>query len=186
MLKYRKSPTKKDSQKAEKLKEFEKDKKHLIDYLLQQGLLSKESLNLDEKLTQIIYEKAYQLYATGHYTKAKSLFTILVTCYPSNFQFLYSYATACFMLKDYAIAADCYARCSLLDPANPLPYFYAADCYLYLRDLLSACASLKLVIKTSSDYSEYAEIKHRALLILETLLMTQTPAQAEAQSSSYH
>ncbi len=183
MLKYRRSAAKQDSQKAEKLKEFEKDKKYLIDYLLQQGILTKESLNLDEKLTLIIYEKAYQLYAAGHFAKAKSLFTILVTCYPSNFQFLYSYATSCFMLKDYAIAADCYVRCSLLDPANPLPYFYAADCYLYLRDLLSACAALKLVIKTSSDYSEYTEVKQRAHLILETLLTAQTSAQAQAHSS---
>lgn len=185
MLKSRKSSalSKRKSQETEKLKEFEKDKKHLIDYLLQQGILSKESLNLNEKTTQVVYEKAYQLYASGHYAKAKSLFAVLVACYSSNFQFLYGYATCCFMLKEYEIAADCYARCSLLDSSNPLPYFYAADCYIYLRDLLSACTALKLVVKKASDYSEYAEIKHRAQLILDALLTAKTPAKTQAHSS---
>jgi type III secretion system low calcium response chaperone LcrH/SycD len=146
----------------------------LINYLLDQQILSKETLDLDQKTTHHLYERAYQLYSAGQFAKAKALFAVLILFHPSHFQFLYGYATCCLMLKEYDMAADSFVRCGLLDSANPLPFFYAADCYMHKQDLLSTCMALRMAVKRAGDQAEYAEIKSRAQLTLETLLSSQT------------
>jgi len=57
----------------------------------------------------------------------------------------------------------------LLDPSNPVPYFYAADCYMHRQDLLSTCMALKVALKRADDQPEFAEIKQRAQLTLDAL-----------------
>lgn len=154
---------------AEQLNMLEADKTRLIDYLLKQQVLSKETLNLNPETAQSIYEQAYQLYSAGQYAKAKSLFSVLLVFNPTEFQFLYGYATCCFMQKEYETGADCFVHCGELDSSNPLPYFYAADCYIQLQDLLSTCTALKMAVKRAGEQPEYAEIKHRAQLTLDAL-----------------
>lgn len=171
MLK-KKSPLKQkisDKEDDEQLSAFEADKANLIDSLLQQQVLSKESLNLNPDTAKAIYEQAYQLYSAGQYTKAKALFGILLVFNPSEFHFLYGYATCCFMLKEYEIAADCFVRSGQLNAMNPLPYFYAADCYIQMQDLLSTCTALEMAIRKSGNDPDYTEIKQRAQLTLDAL-----------------
>lgn len=147
----------------------EADRRKLIDYFIDHDILSKETLRLDPETLHDLYEKTYQVYAAGQYAKAKSLFGFLMLFNPSDSQFLYGYATCCFMLKEFDRAADCYVRCGLLDPSNPVPYFYAADCYMHRQDLLSTCMALKMALKRADDQPEFAEIKQRAQLTLDAL-----------------
>lgn len=171
-----------DAEEQKQLSILEADKTRLIDYLLQQQVLSKETLNLNPETAQSIYEQAYQLYSAGQYAKAKSLFTVLLVFNPTEFQFLYSYATCCFMLKEYEIAAECFVHCGDLDSANPLPYFYASDCYIQLQDLLSTCTALRMAVKRAGHQPEYAEIRQRAQLTLDALTNPQEDKHTTAHS----
>lgn len=116
-----------------------------------------------------IYEKTYKIYAAGHYGIAKSLFDFLIRFNPQEPQYLYGYASCCLMLKEYEQAADYFVRCGILEPKNPVPYFYAADCFMYGHDLVSTCTALKTALKRANDQPEYAEIKQRAKVTLEAL-----------------
>jgi type III secretion system low calcium response chaperone LcrH/SycD len=184
MLKKKTIQSKKGIQRT-KTTQSQEDKSRLIDYLLQQQLLSNETLQLDEETTHALYEKTYQLYAAGQYAKAKTFFAFLLQFNPSNLQFLYGYATCSLMLKEYALAAGCFVQCGLLDNTNPLPYFYAADCYMHQQDLMSTCVALKMAVKRANDHPEYAEIKQRAQLTLDTLTSSQTCGKT-AQKETNH
>ncbi len=55
---------------------------------------------------------------------------------------------ACFhMLKEYKNAVQAYMICAMLDPENPIPHFHASDCYVEMKDNLSAIISLDLAVQ---------------------------------------
>lgn len=153
---------------------FESIKQQLILHLLKQGIISKESLHLDEDNVKKLYERAYQLYSAGKYREAKGLFAFLLLFDSTDYNFIYGMATCCLMLKDYGEAARGYIQCGIVDPDNPMPYFYAADCYLQNNDLISACVALRIVIKRAQHKPEYVELTHRTQLTLDALIPSTT------------
>lgn len=161
------------------------NKRRLINHLIEQGIINQQTLNLTKEQLKKLYERAYQLYSAGKYKDAKALFAVLLVFNQSDVNFIYGFATCCFMLKEYELAANSYLQCGSLDPANPLPYFYAADCFLHQSDLPSACVALRMVVKRASEKSEYAELKQRAQLILDALSQTKTEeVQSKTQGST--
>ncbi|WP_068469095.1 SycD/LcrH family type III secretion system chaperone [Candidatus Protochlamydia phocaeensis] len=164
---------------------LQSNKKRLINHLIEQGIISQQTLNLTKEHLKKLYERAYQLYSAGKYKDAKALFAVLLVFNQSDVNFIYGFATCCFMLKEYELAANSYLQCGSLDPANPLPYFYAADCFLHQSDLASACVALRMVVKRANEKSEYAELKQRAQLILGALSQTKTEEmQSKTQGST--
>lgn len=144
------------------------DKSSLIAQFIQENIINLETLNLTLEDIKKLYEKAYQFYLAGKYKEAKALFATLLAFGQADFNFIYGFATCCFMLKEYELAAESYLQSSLVEPSNPLPYFYAADCYLQQADLESARLALGMVIQRSVKI-EYQEIKNRAQLTLDAL-----------------
>ncbi|CUI17678.1 putative type III secretion chaperone SycD/LcrH [Candidatus Protochlamydia naegleriophila] len=158
-----------DKQSVLQRERFESIKQQLILYLLEQGIISRESLHLDEENAKKLYERAYQLYSAGKYREAKGLFAILLLLDSTDYNFIYGMATCCLMLKEYGEAARGYIQCGIVDAQNPMPYFYAADCYLHNNDWISACVALRIVIKRAQGKPEYVEITHRTQLTLDAL-----------------
>ena len=77
---------------------------------------------------------------------------------------------ACFhMQKEYKTAADMYMLCSVIDSASPIPPFHASDCYLQMKDLVSALFSLELAAQKAGQKPEYKVLKDRALLTIAAL-----------------
>ncbi len=144
------------------------DKESLIAQCIQKNIINPETLNLSPEDIKKLYEKAYQFYSSGKYKEAKALFATVLAFGQTDFNFIYGFATCCFMLKEYELAAESYLQSSLAEPANPLPYFYAADCYLQRADLESARLALGMVIQHSIK-AEYQELKNRAQLTLDAI-----------------
>ncbi len=160
------------SDKSEK-EESALDKGNLIAQCIQKNVINLETLNLAPEDIKKLYEKAYQFYSAGKYKEAKALFATVLAFGQTDFNFIYGFATTCFMLKEYGLAAESYLQSSLVEPANPFPYFYAADCYLQQADLESARLALGMVIQRSVT-AEYQELKNRAQLTLDALTASQT------------
>ncbi|KIC70993.1 putative regulatory protein lcrH and chaperone sycD [Candidatus Protochlamydia amoebophila] len=155
------------------LEKLEEIKRICFLHLLEDGLLSKSSFDLDpEKMTKL-YSRAYQLYTAGKFQNAQAIFSLLALVEYNEFNFIYGWASCCLMLKEYEKAAEGYIRCGMLDLKNPLPYFYAADCYLNKQERVSACIALQIVIRRAQLNSQYSEIQKRAEMTLETLMPSQ-------------
>lgn len=135
--------------------------------LISQQVLTKESLAIDQKTAQGIYERAYQFYQAGKYEEARELFIALLVYNSENPAFLFGLAGCYFMLKKYELAAQLYLQSGKDDPHNPIPFYYAANSYWLNQDKESASAIFPLVIQTAADNPLYQEIKNRALLMLK-------------------
>ncbi len=77
---------------------------------------------------------------------------------------------ACFhMLKEYYNAIQTYTMSAALDPENPVPHYHSSDCFIQMKDYLSAMICLELAISKAGNKPEYAKMKERAQLSLESL-----------------
>lgn len=139
------------------------------DNILNKGLMPKDALGISDSDAEHMYAQGYQLYNMGKYKDARNIFSTLMMIAPTESKYLFGHAACSHMLKQYPAAAKVYVQQALIDTKNPIPYYHAADCYLELKDEMSALVALKLVVKRSGDSPEYAMIKERSQLTIESL-----------------
>jgi len=133
------------------------------------GLMPKEVLGLNDSMIEGIYGQAYRLYNTGKYREAGQLFRLLVMLSSSEAKYAMGLAACLHMIKDYRAAIDAYMICSVIDAASPIPHYHASDCYLQMKDRLSALISLELTVRACGDKPEYKTLKDRAQMTIDTL-----------------
>lgn len=148
----------------EQMKKFTAAFDDLANKMLKEGLSPKDALEVNPQMLENVYAQAYRLYNTGKYEEAVHLFRILVMLNAMEPKYLLGLAASFHLLKDYQNAIHSYTLCSTLDPQSPLPYYHSADCFLQMKDSLSAMICLEMAIKQAGDQSEYAKLKERALL----------------------
>lgn len=141
----------------------------LSDKIINKGMLPKDALGLSDAVVEGIYAQAYRLYNTGKYSEAIHLFRMLVVLNTTESKYILGLAACFHMLKEYQNAIHTYAMCAMMDPENPIPHYHASDCYVEMKDPLSAIISLDLAVQRAGDKPEYAKIKERALLTIESL-----------------
>ncbi len=141
----------------------------VIDKVLKGGMLVKDAMGLNETVVEGIYAQAYRLYNTGKYIEASHLFRMLIAINPTEAKYTLGLAACFHMLKEYRNAVQAYTICGLIDPENPVPHYHASDCYIQLKDILSAIVALEITIKRSGEKKEYTTIKDRARMTLEGL-----------------
>lgn len=139
----------------------------VVEKVLKGGMLVKDAMGLNDTVVEGIYAQAYRLYNTGKYIEASHLFRMLVTMNPMESKYTLGLAACFHMLKEYRNAVQAYTICSLIDPENPVPHYHASDCYIQMKDPLSAIVALEMTIKRAGDKKEYAAIKDRAKMTLE-------------------
>lgn len=137
--------------------------------VLQKGQVPKDILGINDAMMEGIYGQAYRLYNTGKYKDAMQLFRLLIMLNASETKYTMGLAACFHMLKEYRSAVETYAICGVLDMTNPIPHFHASDCYIQMGDPLAALVSLEMAIKRSGNKPEYATLKDRALLTIQSL-----------------
>lgn len=147
-----------------------------IDKVMNQGVLPKDVMGVQNNVIEGIYAQAYQLYNTGKYLDAIHLFRMLILMDPTEPKFTMGLAACSHMMKDYQAAAQSYTLVGVMEPSNPIPHYHASDCYLQLNDPVSSMIALEMAIKRAGDRVEYAKMKERAILSLETLKEAQKKA----------
>jgi type III secretion system low calcium response chaperone LcrH/SycD len=137
--------------------------------MLMQGMTPKDAMGLSSSYLENIYAQAYRLYNTGKYTEAIHLFRILIMLNAMEPKYMLGQAACFHMLKEYFNAIQTYTMCSALDPHNPIPHYHSSDCFIQMKEYLSAMICLELAIERAGDKPEYAKMKERAQLSLESL-----------------
>jgi type III secretion system low calcium response chaperone LcrH/SycD len=143
--------------------------KELTDKMFKQGLPPKDAMGMSSQLLEGIYAQAYRLYNTGKYVEATHLFRMLILFDPTEPKYLLGLAACFHMLKEYKNAIQTYTLHAILDPQNPLSHYHSSDCFIQMKDYPSALVCLELAIKKAGDQSEYAKMKERASLSLESI-----------------
>lgn len=134
-----------------------------------QGLTPKDAMGVSNSYLENVYAQAYRLYNTGKYSEAAHMFRILIMLNAMEPKYILGLAACFHMLKEYYDAIQSYTMCSALDPENPIPHYHSSDCFIQMKDYLSAMICLELAIARSGDKPEYAKMKERAQLSLESL-----------------
>lgn len=151
---------------AEKLEQGLGD---ITDKMFKQGMLPKDAIGLNNNILESVYAQAYRLYNTGKYIEAVHLFRILIMMNALEPKYMLGLAACFHMLKEYENAIQTYMMCCTIDPHNPVPHYHSSDCFIQMKDYLSAMLSLELAISTAGDKPEYAKMKERAQLSLDSL-----------------
>ena len=151
------------------LPESKKSFTDLIDKILTKGMLPKDAMGLNNQVLEGIYAQAYRLYNTGKYGEAIHLFRMLILLNSKESKYALGLAACFHMLKEYQNAAQTYIMCSVLDPHSPIPYYHSSDCFIQMKDEISAMLCLELAIQKAQDKPEFAKLRERALLSLESI-----------------
>jgi type III secretion system low calcium response chaperone LcrH/SycD len=152
--------------------------------MMKQGMSPKEAMGISNSYLENLYAQAYRLYNTGKYAEAVHLFRMLIMFNAMEPKYMLGLAASFHMLKEYVSAIQTYTMCSALDPQNPIPHYHSSDCFIQMKEYLSAMLCLELAIERAGDREEYAKMKERAQLSLESLKqqITSSPADEEPRS----
>jgi type III secretion system low calcium response chaperone LcrH/SycD len=137
--------------------------------MFRQGVAPKDALELNSVYLENLYAQAYRLYNTGKYSEASHLFRILIMLNAMEPKYSLGLAACFHMLKEYYNAIQTYTMCAALDPQTPIPHYHSSDCFIQMKDYLSAMLCLELAIEHAGNKPEYAKIKERSLMSLESL-----------------
>jgi len=171
---------------AEKVREkFDHALGEITSKVLKQGMSPKDAMGLTSGYLENIYAQAYRFYNTGKYVEATHLFRMLIMLNATEPKYTLGLAACFHMLKEYFNAIQTYTMCSVLDPYNPIPHYHSSDCFTQMKEYLSAMICLELAIEQAGEKPEYAKMKERAQLNLESLKkqVTSTPMDEELLSS---
>lgn len=158
----------------ENVKELESSLKELTNKMFKQGIPPKDAMGINNQVLEGIYAQAYRLYNTGKYSDATHLFRLLIMLNPTEFRYMLGLAACFHMLKEYKNAIQAYTMCAVLDPQSPIPHYHSADCFLQMKDPLSSMLCLELAIKRAGDKPEYAKVKERAVMSMESIKKQQS------------
>lgn len=138
-----------------------------------EGIPLQESFGLKNDFTEGLYSYSYNLFKVGKYEDALPLFEVLYTLNPMEIRYSFSIAACNHYLKKYTIAANKYMECILLDPTNPLLFFYLYDCFMNTEHPLSAYHAIQVALNLAKQDTKYMDLKEKIQLeseILETKL----------------
>lgn len=155
---------------------LEKGTKEIVNKLGKEGMTPKDAMGLKPNVMEGIYAQAYRLYNTGKYVEAVHIFRILILMNPMEPKYLLGLAACFHMLKEYKNAIQTYTMCSMMDTTSPIPHYHSSDCFIQMKDYLSAMVCLQMTIDIAGEKPEFAKIKERAQLSLDSLRQQNLPS----------
>lgn len=132
--------------------------------IVEEKVSPKEALGITPETLEGWYTIGHRLYLSGKYKEALYYFVLLAEI-DLKPRYVMGMGACLQMQKKYEEASDNYHLCSYLDREDPLPFYYASDCYSKLNQPESAFLALELTIARAGDNPKYAKIKERAILI---------------------
>ncbi len=142
-----------------------------IIFALQSGLTIAQITDIKNETLESIYAIAYQYYMIQDYTNAQILFQTLCAYKHNEEKYWLGLAGCRQALKEYQKAIDAYSMAGMASSLqNPIPFFYAAQCFLKMDNKENAIISLKALQTMGNDQNEEHRLcKEKAKEILHFL-----------------
>lgn len=138
---------------------------------MEKGKSLHEAAGITVSMQEEIYVIAHDYYEQGRYNESLALFQMLARINPNSFRFIYGLASSYHQIKDYINASLGFYTALSLEPSNPMPAFYLADCFLNLESPEDASKFLDMTIAICKmDRSgDYKKLEERCKLIKTSL-----------------
>ncbi len=130
-----------------------------------------EAAGITVSMQEEIYVIAHDYYEQGRYNESLALFQMLARINPNSFRFIYGLAASYHQIKDFINASLGFFTALSLEPFNPMPAFYLADCFLNLESPEDASRFLDITIAICEEdrSGEYKKLMERCKLIRTSL-----------------
>ena len=154
------------------LKSNTKDKKSIEDLLVrmhEENLLPRDILNLSPEFITALYNHGCQLFQSGKYNHALGIFYFVQEIDGHSFRYNMAIAACYHYLKDYTGAIHYYRIAAYNDPANPLPHFHLYDCFIKIKNPLTALNEINAVAYLTNKKPKYTALHEKASLELNSL-----------------
>jgi type III secretion system low calcium response chaperone LcrH/SycD len=135
-----------------------------------EGQTPKDVLGFSDEMMEHMYNYGYRLYNNGNYKKASDVFRALTTYNPKENRYFLALGAALHRQKNNKEACEAYLVAAILDPKDPLPFYYMFDCYNQVGMLSDAQGCLQEAIRRMGDNPVFNKLKPRCELLLEGLL----------------
>jgi len=150
----------------------EKDKQKITSALLTmygKGVPLGDAMGFSEGDLHQIYRFAYSEFYAGQYAVACELFKVLFHLRPSLNELATAIGVCHHRMGEYRLAISSYMLAGAMTPEDPVPYFYAYDCYKNLNRPFQTFIMLSTVIEKCKDRPEYAKLKEKAQILLDSV-----------------
>lgn len=134
-----------------------------------EGMTIKDAIGISDKALEEVYSLAYNFYNHGKYREAISLFELLTGASPKTYKYVLGLAASYHQIQAYEEAFAGFYIALHLDPANPIPVYYAADCCLKQNLYEEALEFAEMVVEICEKRPEYKGLKERCELIIHSL-----------------
>lgn len=155
-------------------KEVQKEAEAVLMKMHKEGLTAKQAMNINENLLEEVYSLAYSNYDQGKYKEALSLFQLLTGASPNEYRYVLGFASCYHQLNDIDNAICGFSLAQGLDPINPTPAYYLADCFIKRELIPEAKDFLHLSIELCGKNEKHKNLKEKAELILQTINQNET------------
>jgi type III secretion system low calcium response chaperone LcrH/SycD len=128
-----------------------------------------KAVGMSPNQAELLYHEAYQLFQSGKYKEALSIFYFLRELEVDSFRYNFAIAACYQYLKDYQNAIANYLMCTYINFKDPMPYYHMYDCYLKQSQLIPALQSIVSVLIAIKKRPEYAKLKEKAVIEYRSL-----------------
>jgi len=135
--------------------------------VFEQGIPLGQVLGITEIQLAEVYRFAYSEFHAGHYEIAAELFKAILKLNPMAPEIGTCLGVCFHRLGKYEQAIIAYMNSAVLEETNPMPYFYAYDCYQRLNQPYAAFLMISSALARAANQPQYAELKEKAELLVE-------------------
>lgn len=146
-----------------KLEKMKKD-------ILENNMLPKDAIGIPDNVMEGIYANGYQLYNSGQYRDAATLFRLLVMLNAMEPKYALGLAACHHLQGQYDNALMTYAIVSSLAPNDPMPNYHAADCYLQVGMKELALEQMQIALNRCGNDPHYTALKNRIIVTIGALV----------------
>jgi type III secretion system low calcium response chaperone LcrH/SycD len=151
------------------------------------GISLKHAFGISSEGLEAFYFMGHAMFKRRNYPAARRVFEFLIQLDSVEPKYYHALASTQHRQKDFFAAAQNYMSAHVLSPVNnPELHYHAADCYIYMDDLMSAILSLGHCVEGCDDRNEiHRQIKARALTMRQALIVKlQEREQASSQAQA--
>jgi len=134
------------------------------------GATVSDIANMNTETIEGLYTLAYNLYTSGNYADAETVFRALCVYKHTEYRFWMGLGGSCQALGKFKEAIDAYSMAGVSTALkNPEPFMFAALAYLKMGDKENAIASLKGLLTMGDDSPAHVACREKAGELLKLL-----------------
>lgn len=129
-----------------------------------------KAAHLSDDFLEDIYGSAFRLFMSGHYERARLLFSMLCEFDHTESRYLFATATCYHKLHHYEEASKYYMDALVYDRGNPLIYYHLFDCFSHMKEKELAAGALTSAYFLAAENKRFEKLKNQIALEYEGLL----------------